>query len=66
MCSSDLVHYVLTGHGIDDHKDLVGIHGLLDVLRLGHHSLVDVQTARRVDDDHIAQVVWRSERRRAR
>ena len=51
------VHHVLAGHGVHHHEDLVGLHGLLDGSGLGHHVVVHVQTARRVDDDHVAQVV---------
>ena len=51
------VHDVLAGHGIHHHEDLVGVRGVLDGLGLLHHVGVHVQTARRVDDDHVAQVV---------
>ena len=51
------VHHVLAGHGVHHHEDLVGLHGLLDGLGLGHHVVVHVQAAGRVDDDHVAQVV---------
>ena len=36
---------------------MIGLHGRLDVCGLFHHFFVDVQTARRVDDHHVAQVV---------
>ena len=51
------VDHVLAGHGVDDHEDLVGFDRRLDGLGLFHHLLVYVQAARRVDDDHVAQVV---------
>ena len=51
------VHGILAGHGIDDHENLVGLHGGLDIGGLFHHLFVDMQTTRRVDDDHVTQVV---------
>ena len=51
------VHGILAGHGVDDHENLVGLHGGLDVGGLFHHLFVDMQTTRRVDDDHVAQVI---------
>ena len=51
------VHDVLAGHRVDNHKDLVGLDGALDGLGFLHHLVIDVQAARRVDDDDIAQVV---------
>ncbi len=53
----DHVDDVLTGHGVDDHEDLVGLDRLLDVDGLLHHLPVDLQTARGVDDDHVAHGV---------
>ena len=53
----DHVDDVLTGHGVDHHEDLVGLDRLLDVDGLLHHLLVDLQTARGVDDDHVAHGV---------
>ena len=47
----------MAGHGIDNHENLVGLHGGLDISGLFHHLFVDVQTTRRVDDDHVAQVI---------
>ncbi len=49
------VNGVLAGHGIDHHVDLVRFNRGLDSLGFGHHVLIHVQAARRVDDDHVAQ-----------
>ena len=51
------VHDVLACHRVDDHEDLVGLDGALDRLGFLHHLVIDVQAARRVDDDNVAQVV---------
>ncbi len=53
------IHNVLAGHGVDDHEDLVGLHGAFDGLGFLHHVLVDVQATGGVDDDHVAQVIDR-------
>ena len=53
----DDVDDVLAGHGIDDHEDLVGLDGGLDVHRLLHHLLVDLQATGRVDDHDVVEVV---------
>ena len=48
------VDRVLSGHGIDDHEDLVRLDSGLDRLGLVHHLLVDMQTSGRVDDHDVA------------
>jgi hypothetical protein len=47
---------VLSGHRIHDHEYLVRTDGLLYAGGLGHHLLIDMETACRVDDDHIAHL----------
>ena len=56
---ADDVDDVLTGHGIDYHEDLVGLDGRLNVHRLLHHLLVDLQAAGGVDDDDVVEMVDR-------
>ena len=36
------VHGVLASHGIDDHENLIGLHGSLDIGGLFHHLFVDM------------------------
>ena len=47
---------VLTGHGVDHEQDLVGLDGFLDGLQLVHERFVDVQAARRIEEDHVVAV----------
>ena len=51
------VYSVLTGHGIDNQHDLVGVRQSLDVLELLHESLVNVETSGGVDNKDIVTVV---------
>ena len=51
------VNSILTCHRIDDEEDLVWINGILDVLDLTHHLLINCQTTSGIDDDHIIAVV---------
>ena len=49
---------ILAGHGIDDHENLVGLDGVANARSASSIiSLIDMQAARRVDDDDVAQVV---------
>ena len=50
------IHRILTGHGVDHQQDLTGLYSSLDILELVHELLVDVQTARCVQKDHIIAV----------
>ena len=45
---------VLPGHGVDHEKDLVRLGRGDDLGDLGHHRLVDVKAAGRVDDERVA------------
>ena len=45
---------ILAGHGIDDEEHVIGLDGIADGDGLVHHRLVDSQTARRIDDNHVA------------
>ena len=50
------VDRVLTGHRVDDEQDLIRLDLGLDGLQLVHERLVDVQTARRVEENHVVAV----------
>ena len=51
------VHRVLTGHGVHDQHDLVGLDGGLDVFQLVHQRLVHMQTAGGVQKHHVMAVL---------
>jgi hypothetical protein len=44
-------HRVLTGHAVGDQQDLVRMDSRLEMLQLGHHLVVDLETAGGIDDD---------------
>ena len=44
---------VLPGHRVGDVEQIGRLHGVLDRLQLVHQVVVDVQAARRVDDDRV-------------
>ena len=44
---------LLSRHGIHHQQDLMGLDTRLDIPKLLHELLIDLQTARRIDDDHI-------------
>ena len=48
---------VLAGHRVDDEQDVGRAHDLADAHELLHELLVDVQAARRVDDEHVLAVL---------
>ncbi len=49
-CLGDIDGF-LAGHGIRDEQDLGRLDGALDIRHLGHHPLIDLQTAGGIDDD---------------
>ena len=51
------IHCVLTGHGVHNQHDFVGLDGLLDVLQLIHQSFIDVQTAGGIQEHIIVGVL---------
>ena len=51
------VHRVLAGHGVHHQQDLIGVDGGLNVLQLVHELLVDMEAARRVQQDRVKSVV---------
>ena len=53
------VHRVLAGHGIRDQQRLVGLCRVTDAHQLGHQLVVHLETARRVDDDHVVLLLAR-------
>ena len=53
----DHVDDVLTGHGVHNHQDLVGLDRTLDIDGLLHHLLVDLQATGGIDNDHVAHIV---------
>ena len=44
---------ILSGHGVNDQVDLVGIDGGVDLPQFAHERVVDVQTACGVDDEYV-------------
>src|SRR5262249_26477290 len=52
-----LIHGILTGHGVGDKKNLMGIYCVLDRRQLLHEFFVDVQTTRGIDQDDIAKTL---------
>ena len=50
------VHGILSRHGIHHEENLVRMRGIPDVLYLLHQFLVNGQTARRIDDDHVVRL----------
>ena len=55
--SDGLVHGILTGHGVGDEKNLMGMDGVLYRRQLLHEFFVDVQTARSIDQEDIAKTL---------
>lgn len=50
------INRILTGHCIDDEQNFVRIHRLVNLLQFLHQRFIDMQAARRIDDD-IVQVI---------
>ena len=48
------VHRILTGHRVDGQQDFARMDGFADSVKLFHQRLVDVQTARRIQNHHVA------------
>ena len=50
---------ILTGHRINDEHDLIRLCFCLDIFQLIHELFVDMQTARRIENDDIVVVILR-------
>ena len=48
---------ILTGHGVHDQENLIGLHSALDLLQLRHELFVNVETSGGVQKDRIKPVV---------
>ena len=51
-------HGILTGHGVGHEQNFLRLYGGLDVHQLLHEQGVDVQAARRIEDDHGALLLF--------
>src|SRR3954451_21759179 len=60
------VHRVLAGHRVDDEQDVVRLDGPANLDELVHERRVDVQAARRVDDEDVLALHLRPVERPAR
>ena len=56
------LHRVLPGHRIGDKQDLLRVEQLLQPLHLAHQVFINMQTARRIDDQRVAAEVAASRR----
>jgi hypothetical protein len=52
--ASRRVHRVLAGHGVDHEEGVVRSSGVGDGPHLIHEGLIDRESSRGVDDDHVA------------